>query len=87
MEMSFIPSGPSKPTAPGTGGGGLFNDDYDPEAAATRKKEKKVERFGAGLQKGLEEDDDGDLEGETKSGRTKRRHPGRSASKNAFRKK
>lgn len=87
MEMSFIPTGSSKPRTPGTSGSGLFNDDYDQEAAAARKKEKKVERFGHGLQKGLEEGDDGDLEGDSKSGRTKRRHPGRSASKNAFRKR
>ena len=94
MEMSFIPSGSSKPKPPGGGGGGedggLFNDDYDQaqSAADARKREKKVERFGHGLQKGLEEGEgQGDLEGETKSGRTKRRHPGRSASKNTFRKR
>ena len=88
MEMSFIPSDAPKPKQPGGGaGGGLFNDDYDAEAVESRKKDKKVERFGHGLQKGLEEGDEGDLEGETKSGRTKRRHPGRSASKNTFRKR
>lgn len=93
MEMSFIPSGSSKPNIPGKGGsgGGLFNDDYDEEvqaaALAAKRREKKVERFGHGLQKGLEEDDGEDLEGDSRSGRTKRRHPGRSASKNAFRKR
>lgn len=94
MEMSFIPSGSSKPKPSGGGGGGedggLFNDDFDKEQSAVdaRKREKKVERFGHGLQKGLEEGEgEGDLEGETKSGRTKRRHPGRSASKNTFRKR
>lgn len=85
--MSFIPSGSSK--QPGSARDEDTLDDFEDGGAAVRearKKDKKVERFGHGMQKGLEEDD-GEVEGESRSGRTKRRHPGRSASKNVFRKR
>ncbi|WVF71869.1 hypothetical protein IAT40_006679 [Kwoniella sp. CBS 6097] len=84
MEMSFIPT--SKPSRSGNnsdGGNGSEDDEY---SGGTRRKDRKVERFGAGLEKGGGEDeDDGELAG--RGGRTQRRHPGRSASKNAFRRR
>ncbi|WWC60785.1 uncharacterized protein I303_103361 [Kwoniella dejecticola CBS 10117] len=83
MEMSFIPS--SKPRARGEQGEG-GEDEQDEYSGGTRRKDRKVERFGAGLEKGGgEECEDEEIQG--RSGRTKRRHPGRSASKNAFRKR
>lgn len=88
MEMSFVPTGSSK--QPGKDGSAPDDtlDDFDSGAAEqkAKKRDKKVERFGHGLQKGLEDEED-DMEGEGRSGRTKRRHPGRSASKNVFRKR
>ena len=75
MEVSFVPTGSSKSED-------RIEEEFDGGAP---KKRDKVERFGHGLQRGLEEEEGG--EGESKSGRTKRRDPGRSASKNAFRKK
>jgi ribosome biogenesis protein ENP2 len=78
MEVSFVPTGSSSTKED------RIEEEFD-GGAPKKRVDKKVERFGAGLQKGLEEED-GD-EGESKSGRTKRRDPGRSASKNAFRKK
>lgn len=77
MEMSFIPSGPP----------GDFEDgrDFDGVDGAVREpRRRKPETFGAGLEKGGDEPEN-DAEGEAKMGRTKRRHPGRSASKNVFR--
>ncbi|WWC89722.1 uncharacterized protein L201_004647 [Kwoniella dendrophila CBS 6074] len=87
MEMSFIPK---------SGGSGKARnndqeeDDQDEYSGGTRRKDRKVETFGLGMEKGREDGDDNDgddddLQG--RSGRTKRRHPGRSASKNAFRKR
>ena len=76
MEVSFVPTGSSKSED-------RIEEEFD--GGAPKKRADKVERFGHGLQKGLEEEEGG--EGESKSGRTKRRDPGRSASKNAFRKK
>ncbi|WWC69140.1 uncharacterized protein I206_103076 [Kwoniella pini CBS 10737] len=82
MEMSFIPSSKSTKS-------GKANDDDDEQDeynGGTRRKDRKIEKFGNGLEKGGEEsDNDDDLQ--DRSGRTKRRHPGRSASKNAFRKR
>jgi ribosome biogenesis protein ENP2 len=80
MEVSFVPTGSSKSAAEG---GDRIEEEFD--GGAPKKRADKVERFGHGLQRGVEEDEGG--EGESKSGRTKRRDPGRSASKNAFRKK
>lgn len=92
MEMSFIPSGSG-----GKAGrrGEEMEDEQDEYSGGSRRKDRaagggKVERFGASLQKGLERDEeDGALDGEGRSGRARRRHvdAGRSASKNAFRKK
>ncbi|WWD16216.1 hypothetical protein CI109_100642 [Kwoniella shandongensis] len=84
MEMSFIPATSSKRRS---GGGSDGEDEQDEYSGGTQRKERKVERFGAGMEKGGGEDegDDDDLDG--RGGRTKRRHPGRSASKNAFRKR
>ncbi|OCF71502.1 ribosome biogenesis protein ENP2 [Kwoniella mangroviensis CBS 8886] len=83
MEMSFIPS--SKPSR--SNGPDGEDDEQDEYSGGTRRKDRKVERFGAGMEKGQLDDDDEGQEGEGRSGRTKRRHPGRSASKNAFRKR
>ncbi|OCF32052.1 ribosome biogenesis protein ENP2 [Kwoniella heveanensis BCC8398] len=85
MEMSFIPT--SKPSHSGGNnsdddGNGSEDDEY---SGGTRRKDRKVEKFGAGLEKGGGEDDDDELAG--RGGRTQRRHPGRSASKNAFRRR
>lgn len=80
MEMSFIPS--SKPRSGGRGGGSDGEDDQDEYSGGTRRRDR-VERFGAGMEKGHLEDDE--LEG--RGGRMQRRRPGRSASKNAFRRK
>lgn len=75
-------------------GGGRGEDDltvdYVPDAKtkAEDKRDKRVERFGAGLEKGGYR---GSATGERevteaeRKGRTQRRHPGRSASKNVFR--
>lgn len=70
MEMSFIPQGKGK---------GLV-DDEDEYSGGQYKRKKEVERFGAGMEKGVEEE-----VGE--AGRTTRRHVQRSASKNTFRKR
>ncbi|OXG31766.1 ribosome biogenesis protein ENP2 [Cryptococcus neoformans Ze90-1] len=79
MEMSFIPSSKSRS---GRGAGNDSDDDQDEYSGGTRRKDR-VERFGAGMEKGQVEDDE--LEG--RGGRLQRRRPGRSASKNAFRRK
>jgi ribosome biogenesis protein ENP2 len=87
MEMSFVPQ---------TTGG---DDEQDEYSGGTARKErggageereprgKKVERFGAGLEKGGEEQGGEDLGTMQREGRSKRRDPGRSGSKNAFRRK
>ena len=74
MEMSFIPQ------AKGRFGG---DEERDVEGDK-RRRDRKVEKFGAGLEKGME--DEVDL---GKGGRVRRRQVGmgRSASKNAFRKR
>ena len=77
MEMSFIPSGPAGDHEDGR--------DFDGDESQVREpRRRKPETFGAGLEKGGDEPEN-DVEGEAKMGRTKRRHPGRSASKNVFR--
>lgn len=48
---------------------------------------KKVERFGAGLEKGGADEGGEDLGTMQREGRSKRRDPGRSGSKNAFRRR
>lgn len=73
MEMSFIPQSKGK---------GPLVDEDDEYSGGQYKRAKNVERFGAGLEKGVE--DEGDYD---KQGRTTRRHVQRSASKNTFRKK
>ncbi|WVN86574.1 uncharacterized protein L203_101741 [Cryptococcus depauperatus CBS 7841] len=75
MEMSFIPSKASRVK-------GEAVDEPD-EYSGGSKRRDRVERFGAGMEKGGREDDK--LEG--REGRTERRRPGRSASKNAFRRR
>lgn len=81
MEMSFIP----KTTSRGD------SEERDEYSGGTSKKERaaerKVERFGAGMEKGSARDEDEGLEGEGRDGRTRRRMGGRSGSKNAFRKR
>jgi len=79
MEMSYIPKAAERGEDRLTGEG--VEDEYS--GGSYRHKKDKVERFGAGLEKGGEEPDE--LEGESRAGRTKRRHIARSASKNAFR--
>ena len=72
MEMSFIPQS-----------GKLRGDreEKDEYSGGTRKRDRKIERFGAGMEKGREEEELGSDRG----GRSRRRQIGRSASKNAFR--
>lgn len=90
MEMSFVPQ---------TNGDDDEKDEYSGGTARNERKSggreereprgKKIERFGAGLEKGGEMDDVGgeDLGTMQREGRQKRRDPGRSGSKNAFRRK
>jgi ribosome biogenesis protein ENP2 len=85
MEMSFIPSANA-----GQGDDNVEGTDFiaDPNGKAGKKDvkgERKVERFGAGLEKGGLAAGDRELTEAERSGRQKRRHPGRSASKNVFR--
>ncbi|KAJ9115526.1 hypothetical protein QFC22_005288 [Naganishia vaughanmartiniae] len=85
MEMSFIPSATA-----GQGDDNVEGTDYvpDPNKAkkgAPVKGERKVERFGAGLEKGGAPVGSKELSEAERSGRQSRRHPGRSASKNVFR--
>lgn len=56
------------------------------EGGGERKAKSKIEKFGAGLEKGREEDEEGVGERQ-RGGRTKRREVGRSASKNTFRRR
>lgn len=82
MEMSFIPKTSAR----------AGEDEQDEYSGGTSRKErqadKKVERFGAGMEKGSAGDDEqGQLEGEGRDGRTRRRLGGRSGSKNAFRRR
>ena len=67
--MSFIPSGKS--------------DDSVRDNRARPPRDRKVEKFGAGLEKGPQMDDPSKGRG----GRTERRHGARSGSKNAFRRR
>ncbi|KAH9824674.1 hypothetical protein DFH28DRAFT_920683 [Melampsora americana] len=69
MELSFIPTEESVQEAP----------------SKPKPKVKVSETFGIGLSKGSKEDEEVQLEGEEKSGRTKRRRVERSASKNKVR--
>jgi ribosome biogenesis protein ENP2 len=91
MEVSFVPTGSAKSKARAAEGEAEGDDFIQEEfdgGAPKKRTDKKVDRFGHGMQRGLEEEDgDGQGEGEARSGRTKRRDPGRSASKNAFRKR
>ena len=74
MEMSFIPV--SKPR------GARDGDEQDEYSGGTTKASRKIEKFGAGMERGQEDDPDAG-----RGGRTHRRNAGRSASKNAFRKR
>lgn len=86
MEMSFIPSANA-----GHGDDNIEGTDFIADGAGkkgkgdVKKGERKVERFGAGLEKGGLAAGDRELTEAERSGRQKRRHPGRSASKNVFR--
>ncbi|KAJ9094755.1 hypothetical protein QFC21_005913 [Naganishia friedmannii] len=86
MEMSFIPSATA-----GQGDDNVEGTDYVPDpnkpkkGALPVKGERKVERFGAGLEKGGAPVGSKELSETERSGRQSRRHPGRSASKNVFR--
>lgn len=87
MEMSFVPKA----------GGGQGDDNLNVDYVAQDKKgqddgkkpgDKRVERFAAGLEKGGyrgSKDGQREMTEEERKGRTGRRHPGRSASKNVFR--
>lgn len=83
MEMSFIPT-KSK------GRKGDDWDDQDEYSGGSRRQDRggkangKIEKFGAGLEKGEMEKD---VKEQDRSGRDRRRQVGRSASKNAFRKR
>jgi ribosome biogenesis protein ENP2 len=79
MEMSYIPQ------SRGRGDDALTGDVEDEYSGGSFRHKDKVERFGAGLEKGGADDGDDDVEGDARTGRTKRRHIARSASKNAFR--
>ena len=76
MEMSFIPSGKARRDDA---------DEQDEYSGGTKRAErsKKIERFGAGMEKGQMDEE----ETSGRGGRSQRRHVGRSASKNAFRKR
>ncbi len=89
MEMSFIPKASS-----GRGADDMLSADYQPGmdkaklAAADGKRDKKVQRFGAGLEKGGytgRANGEREVSEAERKGRSDRRHPGRSASKNVFR--
>ncbi|KAJ9102989.1 hypothetical protein QFC19_004546 [Naganishia cerealis] len=83
MEMSFIPS-----AGAGQGDDNVEGTDFvaDPNKSKKGGKvERKVERFGAGLEKGGLPIGGKELSEAERSGRQSRRHPGRSASKNVFR--
>lgn len=73
MEMSFIPS--SKPRRG-------EQEEQDEYSGGTKRVNRKIEKFGAGMERGQEDEPDGG-----RGGRTKRRDVGRSASKNAFRRR
>lgn len=90
MEMSFIPK---------AGGGKGMDDLAGPDYELTKKvkggdqgrdgkRDKRVEKYGAGLEKGgytgTRNGEKPETDAERK-GRSERRHPGRSASKNVFR--
>lgn len=87
MEMSFMPS------SGGRKGDDIAAPDYvAPSSLQKRQKESaaggKVERFGAGLEKGgyrALAGGEREVSLEERQGRQKRRQPGRSASKNTFR--
>ncbi|WVR05415.1 hypothetical protein IAU60_002430 [Kwoniella sp. DSM 27419] len=83
MEMSFIPKTKSRSNG-ATGAGSGSEDEQDEYSGGTKRKDRK-ERFGAGMEKGGNEDEEDELAG--RGGRTQRRHTGRSASKNAFRRR
>jgi ribosome biogenesis protein ENP2 len=86
MEMSFIPKASS-----GRGVDDMLSADYQPSLDKDKsggKRDKKVERFGAGLEKGGYTGRAGgerEISEAERKGRASRRHPGRSASKNVFR--
>lgn len=72
MEISWVPSGSSS-----------ARDGGESKERSSKTCRKGVESFGAGLERGIEENTDlGDAE---RQGRTKRRQGGRSGSKNVFR--
>ncbi|EIW66304.1 hypothetical protein TREMEDRAFT_40971 [Tremella mesenterica DSM 1558] len=73
MEMSFVPSSSRR---------GQEKDELSGGSRNVAGK-GKVEKFGAGMERGGEEDN----EEEGRNGRTKRRFGGRSGSKNAFRRR
>ncbi|PWN46920.1 hypothetical protein IE53DRAFT_390942 [Violaceomyces palustris] len=73
------------PSAGGTRARGGADED---RSSGRKIKDKKIETFGAGLSRGAGADEGKGVEGlseDARFGRTKRRHVGRSASKNAMR--
>lgn len=80
--MSFIPQ--SSKTHSNRNRGGEEEEEKDEYSGGTKRKDRKIERFGAGLEKGQEDEV---VEGDLRGGRSRRREVGRSASKNAVRRK
>ncbi|KAL7424272.1 Small ribosomal subunit biogenesis [Cryptotrichosporon argae] len=76
MEMSYVPSAAAVRAGKAEA---ALGDEY---TGGEFRRRTKVEKFGAGLERGHD-----DNEGSRDKGRTQRRHPGRSASKNAFRRR
>jgi ribosome biogenesis protein ENP2 len=85
--MSFVPRGSGSGSRAHGAGGADGGDGYSDEDGRVEQKrsKSKIERFGAGLEKGQDEEEDDAENG--RGGRTQRRHAGRSASKNTFRRK
>ncbi|ORX33872.1 WD40-repeat-containing domain protein [Kockovaella imperatae] len=83
MEMSFVPQGSSKSRAGAENDWASDDDDLGPKGG--RPNRSKVERFGAGMERGQEDQSEA-REGD-RGGRTRRRDVSRSASKNTFRRK
>lgn len=92
MEMSFIPQTASRANVKGAEAEGILDDDWDvgkdkgtlAREAEREKKKKGIEEFGAGMERGGQEEDFASEE--AKQGRMKRRTGGRMASGNTFRK-
>lgn len=76
MEMSWVSTG-----------GVVDGDESDgrKRKSGVRPKGRRVETFGAGMERGGDPDLDHDASSDNRKGRTQRRHGVRSGSKNVFR--